>query len=489
MYKSSQILAEALMDNKGLPNSLEAERAILGSILIDPSSTGLLSIIDKLKVEDFSIFSNQVIYGIYVDLYNGHVPIDPTTLKVALEQKKLDDSDKHGDVLNRIGGMAYIASLMDGAIRVNNLEEYAKIVKSKSQFRELIKEAYLTIQDCYTSNNPNELISSLINKLLTIVTNTRDDKDHCILAGLLNQVDRVKALTDNPLLFGGINTGFIELDKKIKGLRDSDLIIIGARPSVGKTAFALQLARNVSLLTNKLVALFSLEMDEDSVDLRFLASEARVDSNRFMDGSLSRDEWLRVVRATNILADAPILRDDTANISTLDIKIRLMNWLAKYNKKISLLIIDYLQLMKPTVSRKTDNRRQDVSQVTRDLKMLAKELKIPVVAISSLSRSSEGRVDHRPQLSDLKESGEIESDADVVMFLYREEMYEPKPENYGLAELIIAKNRKGPTGTIRLGFIKEYTKFANLWYGNTNHTSSNHTRTNNPDTQDYQFTD
>jgi replicative DNA helicase len=377
--------------------------------------------------------------------------IDPITLQEELMR---------AGELEQIGGMAYVASLLDGAVRTANLEHYATIIKGKNVLRRLITSSNQIIQTCFDQDgDPYEVLDNAEKAIFQIA----DDR---VRAGFVSiaevahqQLELVEKVAARPQMMTGVPTGFTELDRLTNGFQPADLIIIAARPSAGKTAFALSIAQNASIAAQKVVGIFSLEMTKEALVSRMLCSEAHVDAHRLRGGFLNRDEWARLAAGLQKLAEARIFIDDSAASSLLEMRAKARRLKAEHG--LDLLIVDYMQLVRGR--GRTENRQQEVSQISRDLKGLAKELNVPLVALSQLSRAPETRTNHQPQLSDLRESGSIEQDADLVAFIYREEMYSPTEENKGLADIIIAKQRNGPTDTVRLAFIKQFTRFENLW--------------------------
>ena len=398
--------------DKGLPSNVEAERSILGAILLDNAVCN--QAIELLRRDDFFLDSHRRIFDKMVVLIERLMPIDLITLS--------DELRRAGE-FEQIGGATYIASLIDGVPRTDTIEPYAKLVKQKSMLRKLI---------------------SASQQIVSLAFEEEDDADVII--------DKAEQMAGRPEMITGVPTGFTDFDRMTSGLQRQELIVIAARPSMGKTALALNMAQYAAKNAN-VVGIFSLEMSAEQLVSRLLCSEARVDAHRLRTGYLNREEWARR------LCETKVFIDDSAAVSVMEMRAKCRRLKAEHG--LDLLIVDYLQLM--AGRGRTESRQQEVSQISRDLKGLAKELDIPVVALSQLSRAPEQRSEHKPQLSDLRESGAIEQDSDVVCFIYREELYNPTDENQGTAELIIGKQRNGPTGMVQLAFLKEFTRFENMW--------------------------
>ena len=443
--------------DRGLPASIEAERAILGAILLDNFSYNQAA--EALRAEDFSLDSHRRIYLRMVELAESNRPIDFVTLTEQLGQHK---------EIEAVGGVAYVTSLTDGLPRVKNIEQYVKIVKDKALLRNLIHAASSAIQKAYEQEAPVEEIIDSAESEIFRISETR------IGQGFLGIPEIVKAsfgsidkLYEQGQRITGLETHFEELDNLTSGLQKSDLIIIAARPSMGKTAFAINIAENAAVRDHKVVGVFSLEMSRESLLLRLLCSQSRVDSHKLRTGFLGRDDYAKLVAGLGALVEAPIFIDDTPGISLSEMRAKCRR-LQQSQGRLDLIIVDYLQLCAAAPpgsgGKRYENRTQEVSAISRGLKGLAKEMRCPVIALSQLSRAPEGRTgNNRPQLADLRESGAIEQDADVVAFIFREEVYKPDdPDLEGKAELIIAKQRNGPTGTVRMAFIKRSTRFENL---------------------------
>lgn len=439
-----------------LPYNLDAEQSVLGSILIEPDCMEL--IIDKIKAEYFYLPQNQKIFSSMVTMYAGSkAKIDPVVIADMLVKEGLYDD---------AGGREYLLTLRDSVPSTANIEAYAKIVEEQYYLRTLITVSNKIISDAQSGEaDVNDLLASAEQQIYDISRGKEISGPKKISDVIINDVyDNLYKITgEDKDQYKGVSTGFSTLDKYITGLNKSDFILIGARPAMGKTSFALNLAQNVTMYAKKKCIFFSLEMSKKQLADRLLASFAGIPSQKLLTGELDKDEWARLGNAAGAFNDAELYLDDTASITVPEIKSRVMRL-----KNVDIIIIDYLSLIQAATKR--DNRAQEVSEITRHLKMLAKDLMIPVVCCAQLNRGTEGRgKSHKPQLSDLRESGSIEQDADIVMFLYREEYYkgeldEEKQEDVDISktELIVAKNRHGPTGSIEMTFDKEFTRFRTI---------------------------
>src|SRR5437868_14790000 len=432
-----------------LPANVEAERSILGAILLDNFAYNQAA--EHLHPDDFSLDSHRRIYSRIVDLMESSRPADLITL--------VDELNRHKE-LQAIGDVGYISSLLDGVPDRPSIEHYVKIVRDKSLLRGLIHAATAAIARAADQSDAAEEILNDAEAAIMQLSEKRIGRGFMGVQEIVKEsFGSVDALLQRGQRITGLATHYPDLDEMTSGLQRSDLIIIAARPSMGKTAFAMNIAENATIEDKKVVGMFSLEMSREALLLRLLCSKARVDSHKMRTGSLWRDDMDKVVRAMDQLAQAPIFIDDTPGISLSEMRAKARR-LQQSQGGLDLIIVDYLQLMSGG-SRRYENRTQEVSAISRGLKALAKELKVPVVALSQLSRAPESRGgDHRPQLADLRESGSIEQDADVVAFIFREEVYKPDdPDLDGVAELIIRKQRNGPTGTVKLAFLKSSTRF------------------------------
>jgi replicative DNA helicase len=442
--------------DRGLPASIEAERAILGAILLDNFAYNQAA--ESLHAEDFSLDSHRRIYLRMMELAESGRPIDFVTLTEQLGQHK---------EIEAVGGVVYVTSLTDGLPRVKNIEQYVKIVKDKALLRNLIHAASSAMQQAYEQDAPAEEIIDAAESAIFQIAEKRIGQGFLgipeIVKGSFGSIDK---LYEQGQRITGLETHFEDFDNLTSGLQKSDLVIVAARPSMGKTAFAINIAENSAVRDRKVVGVFSLEMSRESLLLRLLCSQARVDSHKLRTGFLSREDYHKLVAGLGALVEAPIYIDDTPGISISEMRAKSRR-LQQSQGRLDLIIVDYLQLASaapPGGGRRYENRTQEVSAISRGLKALAKEMRCPVIALSQLSRAPENRTgNNRPQLADLRESGAIEQDADVVAFIFREEVYkQDDPDLEGKAELIIAKQRNGPTGTVRLAFIKRSTRFENL---------------------------
>jgi replicative DNA helicase len=436
---------------KALPSNVEAERYILGAILLDNSTIN--QAVERLKREDFFLDSHRRIYDKMLYLYEQNRGIDPVTLQEELRRA--------GD-LEAVGGPAYIAALIDGVPRFSNIDNYTRIVKGKSMLRKLIMTSNQIMSTCFDDEGePEEILDQAERAILAIAEDRIRQGFTPVSEVAHQQLEYLEEISGRTQLITGLATGFRDIDFMTSGLQRGDLIIIAARPSLGKTAFSLSIAQNAALRPQPsgeraVVAIFSLEMSKEALVQRLLCSQARVDSHRLRSGMLSKDDWRRLATAVGELSEARIFLDDTPGISVLEMRAKARR-LKNEQRRLDLLIVDYLQLM--SGRGRIESRQQEVSQISRDLKALAKELDVPLIALSQLSRAPETRTGNRPQLSDLRESGSIEQDADVVMFIYREDAYNPDTEKQNIAEIIIGKQRNGPTGTVELVFLKQLTRF------------------------------
>jgi len=430
------------------PHSIEAEQSVLGAMILDKEAINMA--VEMIKPEDFYKEANKEIFEAIINLYNKNEPVDLITLAEELKRR---------GTLESVGGVTYLADLSSGVATTANTKYYCKIVEEKSILRRLIKSCNEVILKSYEDSEEVNAIIEKAEKSIFDITQGRHREGFAPLNEvLLKSFSKIEERAANQDALTGITTGFIDLDYKLSGLQKSDLILVAARPSMGKTAFALNIATNAALKGGAKVAIFSLEMSKEQLVQRMISATAHVDLQKIISGRLSEDEWIQVINAMGPLSQAQIFIDDTAGISLMEMKAKCRR--LKIEKGLDLILIDYLQLMQS--ESRHENRQQEISAISRGLKALAKELECPVVALSQLSRAPELRSDHRPILSDLRESGAIEQDADVVMFLYRDEYYNQDTEKKNIGEVIIAKHRNGPTGSIELVFKKEFTKFVNM---------------------------
>ena len=431
------------------PHDVEAEQAVIGSMLTDKDS--VISAVETLKDEDFYREDNKVIYGAIMNLYNRGEPVDIITLK--------DELVSLGK-FEAVGGLEYLAELPEKVPTTANVDKYIKIVEEKSMLRTLIKTANELIVLGYDQTQEVEDIMDVAEKKIFNVMQRKNQKGYSSMKDILvESFTQLEELYNRKQHITGVPTGFADLDYKTAGLHNSDLILVAARPAMGKSAFALNIASYAAVKANVPVAIFSLEMSKEQMGNRILCSEAMVDSNKVRTGKIEDEDWAKLAMASGELSESQIFIDDTPGISIMEIRAKCRKM--KLEKNIGLVVIDYLQLVQGS-SKKGGSREQEISEISRSLKILAKEINVPVIALSQLSRVPEQRPDHRPMLSDLRESGAIEQDADIVMFLYRDDYYNEDSEKKNIAEVIIAKHRAGSTGTVELLWLGNYTKFANI---------------------------
>src|ERR1700730_5098967 len=432
---------------KGLPHSEESERAVLGVILLDPATLPIIS--GRLRDEDFYLDRHQVLYRAMIDLQAEGVTIDLRTLQAKLEQQ---------GQLEGVGGLAYLAGLDLDLPDIGRIETYTEIVKERSVRRRLIVTSGQIIRDCLDGGVDAQAALGRAEQAILGLGEEAVQRGFVPLAQVFHET--LEELEERPgSLLTGVPTGFIDFDRISHGLNRRNLIIIAGRPGMGKTSFALNMAQHVAIRERRAVGIFSLEMGQQELALRILCSEADISFSRLRAGRVSQKEWTRIVQTVRSNADSPLYIDDSANPSLLEVASKARR--LKAEKGLALLVLDYLQLMQ--AGGRYENRNLEIAAISRGLKQLAQELDIPVLALSQLSRQPERRgSDHRPQLADLRESGSIEQDADLVAFIYRDEIYNPSEENKGLAELIIAKHRNGETGTVELVFLGDTTSFRNL---------------------------
>ena len=434
------------------PHDEEAEQAVIGSMLTDKDAVA--SAIEVLKPDDFYADYNKTIYEAIMNIYAKAEPIDIITVK-----NELTSLEK----LEAVGGLEYLASLPEKVPTTANVEKYVKIVEEKSLLRNLIKTANNLIELGYNQNEDVENIMDNAEKQIFDMMQRKSQKGYTSIKDILvDSFEELQELYNNKKHVTGVPSGFADLDDLTAGFHKSELVLIAARPAMGKTAFALNIASNAATKYNVPVVVFSLEMSQIQCANRILCSQAMVDSSKYAKGDIKDEDWEKLVIASGELSDsAGIFIDDTAGITIAEIRAKCRK--LKLEKNIGLVVIDYLQLIQG--SGRASSREQEIAEISRSLKLLAKEINVPVIALSQLSRAPEARTDHRPMLQDLRESGSIEQDADVVMFIYRDDYYNPQSEQTNIAEIIIAKNRSGPVGTRELLWMPQYTKFANKFNG------------------------
>ena len=431
------------------PHDIEAEQAVLGSMLTDQDA--VIDAIEALKPEDFYRDDNKYVYEAIVNLYNKGEPIDIITVKSELTAIQKFEA---------IGGIEYLATLPDKVPLVANSGKYIKIVEEKALLRKLIKATDEIQSLSYEQSEETDNIMEHAEKKIFDIMQGKSQKGYSTLKEVLvESFAEIEKLYNQKEPITGIPTGFSDLDNKTAGLHNSDLILVAARPAMGKSAFALNIATNAAINANVPVVIFNLEMSKSQLVNRMICSEAMVDSNKIRTGKMDEEDWVKLATALGPLSEAPVYIDDTPGISITEIRAKCRK--LKLEKNIGLIVIDYLQLIQGSGKRNA-SREQEISEISRSLKILAKELDVPVIALSQLSRAAEQRQDHKPMLSDLRESGAIEQDADIVMFLYRDDYYNPDSEKKNIAEVILAKHRAGSTGSIDLLWMGNYTKFANL---------------------------
>ena len=440
-------MPETPVSERSLPHNLEAEKAVLGAVLIDNEQFNRAA--ELIDSPDFYRHAHQQIFDKMVSLSDRDEVIDLVTLK--------EELNRAGN-LNEVGGPAYIAALVDGVPKSTNVEYYAKIVKEKATLRSLIGSANKILTTAYQAEvEPEVQLDQAESEIFQIADGRLTEGFQSLKDLVPGGIETLEKLENQQGGFTGVPSGFTELDRLTSGFQPSDLVIIAARPAMGKTSLALNIAQHVGTKTEKTVGVFSLEMSKQALFLRMLTSEARIDAHKFRNGFLGSEEYKKMSEALNTLGEAKVFIDDSTSVSVLEMRAKARRLKSEHG--LHLLIIDYLQLMQGR--GRFENRNLELASISRSLKGLAKELEVPVVALSQLSRAPESRSEHRPQLSDLRESGALEQDADVVLFIYREDQYDRKPENENTAEVIIGKQRNGPTGTVRLAFLKEFTRFEN----------------------------
>lgn len=431
-----------------LPHSIEAEKSVLGSMLIDRDAITVTS--EMLLGEDFYIKQNEILFESMIELNNENKPVDPITLMDKLKEK---------DVPPEMSSMEYVMDLVNSVPTAANVKHYAGIVAEKATLRKLIRVNEEIENSCYNQKDPLETILEETEKKVFKVVQKRNAGDYVPISTVVNNaLDKISTAAKNKGSVTGIATGFTDLDYRTAGLQPSDLILIAARPSMGKTAFVLNIAQHVAFKLNKCLAIFSLEMSKEQLVNRLFSLQSGVDAQKLRIGNLNESDWENLIEGASEIGQSKLIIDDTPGISIGELRSKCRKY--KMEHGLSLIMIDYLQLM--SGSGKSDSRQQEISDISRSLKSLARELQVPVIALSQLSRAVEQRPDHRPMLSDLRESGAIEQDADVVMFIYRDDYYNKESDRKGISEIIIAKQRNGPIGTVELAWLPELTKFANL---------------------------
>lgn len=442
-------MEEAII-KRTMPNSLEAEQSVIGSMMMDRAA--VIAASETLLAEDFYHNQYAVIFDSIVELFNHNEPVDFITLQDKLKEK---------DVPPEISSLEYINSLVAAVPTSANIRYYANIVKEKAMLRRLIKITENIQNQCYAGSDELETIFAETEKSIFQLLQSQSSGDYVPIKQIvINALDRIEQASKIQGNVTGIATGFIDLDYRMSGLQPSDLILVAARPSMGKTAFVLNIAEYMALHSKSTIAIFSLEMSKEQLVKRMLSMNSHVDSQKIRTGNLEDEDWDKLVGSVRRIGNSNLVIDDTSGITAQELRSKCRR--LKIEKGLDLVVIDYLQLMSGSGRRKGDNRQQEISDISRALKVMARELDIPVIALSQLSRAVEQRPDKKPLLSDLRESGAIEQDADMVMFLYRDEYYNPDTEEKGVAEVIIAKQRSGPTGSVKLAWLSQFTKFGNL---------------------------
>jgi replicative DNA helicase len=431
------------------PQSIEAEEAILSAILIDNST--LFEVLELLVPEDFYRSAHQAIFQAITELFRRNEPVDLVTLTNILREQ---------DHLENVGGATFLARLVDSVPLAINAQHYARIVRNKAALRRLIESSNDIALRCFEDRGDVDEVIDFAERAIFEISENKNKQAFQPLSKIIEaNIDALEERQGQKTLITGVPTGFTRLDHYTSGLQNADLIILAARPSMGKTALALNIARNAAVNEEIPVAIFSIEMSKEQLSMRLLCSEARIDSSRLRSGFFSKEDWVNLTHAASVLSEAPIFIDDSPDVTAMEIRAKARR--LKMDKDLGLIIIDYLQLMQGR--RNAERRDLEISEISRSLKALAKEINVPVLALSQLNRKLEERHDKRPQLSDLRESGALEQDADVVAFIYRDEVYNKEETNssQGKAEVILAKQRNGPTGVVPLTFLAQYTRFEN----------------------------
>lgn len=432
---------------RSLPQSTEAEQSVIGSMIID--KTAIAQVLERLKEEDFYRDGHKILYKAIKEMFQKDMAVDLLTILEYL---------KSTDMLEKTGGVTYISELSASVPTTANLSAYIKIVEEKSLLRKLIKSSTKIIEESYNGQDDVEKVLDAAQKKIFDIAEKKNSGDYEALSSVLERgFLEIERLFNNRGEITGVSSGIKDLDEKTSGFQKGEMVLIAARPSMGKTTFALNIAETAALRHGKSVVIFSLEMPREQLAYKLLCSEASVDMLKLRTGNLDDEDWERIAKATGPLSKAKIYIDDTAGLSVMEMRSKCRK--IKMEHGIDMILIDYLQLMSGS---NTESRQQEVSEISRSIKALAKEMECPVIALSQLSRAPEQRADHRPMLSDLRESGSIEQDADVVMFLYRDEYYNKESEDRGTAECIIAKQRNGPVGTVKMAWIGAHSKFADL---------------------------
>ena len=440
-------MEEALI-KRTMPNSIEAEQSVVGAMMMDRAA--IIAASETLASEDFYHHQYGVLFDAIVELFNQNKPVDPVTLQDKLKEK---------DLPPEISSMEYVLDLIAAVPTAANIRYYANMVKDKAMLRKLIKVAESIQNECYAGSEELQTIFANTEKNVFQLLQSQNSGEFVPIKQIvINALDRIEKASRIQGNVTGIATGFIDFDYRMSGLQPSDLILVAARPSMGKTAFVLNIAQYTAFHSDIATAIFSLEMSKEQLVNRLFSLESRVDAQMLRNGNLSDTDWEKLIEGAGTIGRSKLIIDDTPGISIGELRSKCRKYKLEFN--LELIIIDYLQLM--SGNGRTDSRQQEISEISRSLKALARELHVPVIALSQLSRAVEQRPDHRPMLSDLRESGAIEQDADVVMFLYRDDYYNKDSDKKNIAEVIIAKQRNGPIGTVNLVWLPQYTKFANM---------------------------
>lgn len=440
--------AEEALLKRVLPQNMEAEQAVVGSMIMDKEAISVAS--EMLTGDDFYSKQYGVVFDTMVELNDQGKAVDPVTLQDRLRAK---------DVPPEMVSLDFIRDIMRSVTTSANVKYYAGIVAEKSTLRKLIRLNQEIENTCYAGKEDLEVILESTEKKVFELVQKRNTGEYVpIRQVVMNAMDRIEKASRNQGNVTGIATGFLDLDYKTAGMQPADLVLVAARPSMGKTAFVLNIAQHVAFKLNQTVAIFSLEMSKEQLVNRLFSLESRVDSQHLRTGNLTDMEWEKLIESAGVIGQSNLIIDDTPGISIAELRSKCRKY--KMDHDLKMIIIDYLQLMSGG-GRGSESRQQEISDISRSLKALARELSVPVIALSQLSRAVEQRPEHRPMLSDLRESGAIEQDADVVMFIYRDDYYNPDTDKKGISEIIIAKQRKGATGSVDLVWLQEYTKFAN----------------------------
>ena len=432
---------------KSLPQSIEAEQAVLGAMMVERAAIAKSA--EALSAEDFYRESHKIVFKSIVEMFQRDDAVDQVTLIEYLKSK---------DMLEKAGGITYIAEMEAGVLSTENVEDYIKIVSDKATLRRLIKASTDIIASCYNEQSDVMKVVDSAEKKIFDISETKNSGDFESISDVLERgFEEIERLYQNKGETTGVASGFKDLDEKTSGFQPGDMVLIAARPSMGKTTFALNIAEHAALKEGKSVVIFSLEMSKEQLAYKLLCSQASVDMLSLRTGQLEDSDWENIARAAGPLSSAKIYIDDTAGVSIMEMRSKCRKLKAEHG--IDMILIDYLQLMSGTGE---ESRQQEVSEISRNIKAIAKEMKCPVIALSQLSRAPEQRADHRPMLSDLRESGSIEQDADLVMFLYRDEYYNKETDEKNIGECIVAKQRNGPVGTVKLAWLGQYSRFGNL---------------------------